>query len=244
MFRLLVASQARLLMLSHNPQYPKGNAGAGRSPFTPYAPPRRGTGPVSGAVPSGSVAGAKLSPPVAGARLDPAAPWSENVPAAGPGAGRTLAALDHGRTMLDGLQEIMGLLYRGGQKDGAQYQELSEQYKKLSARYKQGKEAIAATAQTAAADRASSFQPVAVDVPLITGCLGSRGRPSVVSLGAPVRALQQLLAALGLKVAVTGEYDGPTTAAVLEFQARMGLAANGIVGSETRAALNGLRQGG
>lgn len=58
------------------------------------------------------------------------------------------------------------------------------------------------------------------------------------SSGTKVRAVQQRLKDWGYyKGAVDGYYSGNTAAAVRKFQARHGLAADGVVGSRTRAAM-------
>jgi Putative peptidoglycan binding domain len=55
--------------------------------------------------------------------------------------------------------------------------------------------------------------------------------------GSQVKALQRSLTALGFKVAVDGDYGPSTQAAVEKFQVSKGLAEDGIVGSQTLAAL-------
>jgi peptidoglycan hydrolase-like protein with peptidoglycan-binding domain len=57
------------------------------------------------------------------------------------------------------------------------------------------------------------------------------------SNGHPIRTLQHLLRARGQSVAVDGEFGPQTEAAVKTFQASHGLAADGIVGPLTWAAL-------
>jgi peptidoglycan hydrolase-like protein with peptidoglycan-binding domain len=58
--------------------------------------------------------------------------------------------------------------------------------------------------------------------------------------GGSVAELQENLARLGYyRAAVTGDFDAATQEAVMQFQQANGLAADGIVGAETQAALNG-----
>lgn len=70
-----------------------------------------------------------------------------------------------------------------------------------------------------------------VQVDLGTGLLREGSR------GASVRALQQLLADLGQRIAVDGIFGRGTRAAVLWFQRSRGLSADGVVGPQTRSAL-------
>lgn len=61
--------------------------------------------------------------------------------------------------------------------------------------------------------------------------------------GESVSQLQQDLARLGYyNAAVTGSFDAATQAAVIQFQQANGLAADGIVGAATQAALSGTAQ--
>lgn len=56
-------------------------------------------------------------------------------------------------------------------------------------------------------------------------------------LGASVAALQRQLNSVGLKIDANGIYDEATEAAVIAFQQRAGLVADGVVGPKTLAAL-------
>lgn len=58
-------------------------------------------------------------------------------------------------------------------------------------------------------------------------------------LGAPVADLQRRLNAVGLKLAVNAVFDAETEAAVIAFQLRAGLVADGWAGAKTMAALLG-----
>lgn len=57
------------------------------------------------------------------------------------------------------------------------------------------------------------------------------------SKGAGVAALQRALVALGADIAVDGDFGSNTERAVRAFQARLGLAVDGIVGPQTKAAI-------
>lgn len=56
--------------------------------------------------------------------------------------------------------------------------------------------------------------------------------------GPGVRQIQELLVGRGFTIAVDGQFGPGTEAAVREFQASVGLAADGIVGPMTWVALN------
>ncbi|MEZ0373822.1 MAG: peptidoglycan-binding protein, partial [Candidatus Sericytochromatia bacterium] len=67
--------------------------------------------------------------------------------------------------------------------------------------------------------------------------LGPAGRAGCVAEGAEVEQLQQILARLGLGVALTGSYDAATQAAVKKFQLQQRLPLTGIVDTRTREQL-------
>lgn len=58
-------------------------------------------------------------------------------------------------------------------------------------------------------------------------------------IGAPVADLQRRLGAAGLKLTVNAVFDAETEAAVMDFQRRAGLIADGIAGAKTLNALLG-----
>lgn len=62
------------------------------------------------------------------------------------------------------------------------------------------------------------------------------------SKGAGVRDIQALLRSAGYQVTVDGDFGTSTKAAVVAFQKRNGLTADGMIGPKTQAALNTLRE--
>lgn len=225
----------------------QGPGGPARPAFSPYGAPRRPTGalpprPGTGALPV--QAPPSLPPrPVAGAQLDTALPWAdEAAPLAG---GRQLAALEHAKEMLAGTQEVMGLMHRNGQQASEDYRDLVQQYKDLAGAIQAAKTALSQSAPVAAeapAEAPPAPAEPARRFPSLTVAVGPPGKG--MSSGPAVRLLQEMLGELGFPAQVTGQYDVKTFNAVKEFQARHGHKVTGIVGSETRAALNNLCGGG
>ena len=58
-----------------------------------------------------------------------------------------------------------------------------------------------------------------------------------LNFGSKVRRVQQRLIELGFKIGADGIYGSDTQGAVIEFQARCGLPADGICGPDTFAKL-------
>lgn len=137
---------------------------------------------------------------------------------------RTLAELAH----------RMQCLAEAGKAEGELYRQLRATHQQLQDRVRRG------TGVLAARDADASPGSPLLATPGI-GLLGhTLGAPRGKDKPDEVRNLQQLLAALGLAVPVSGTFDQATRAAVCQFQARHRLPANGIVGAETRRVLNSL----
>lgn len=92
-----------------------------------------------------------------------------------------------------------------------------------------------------AEEQPAGVAPLAL--PKFTCTLGPHARPGILSMGEEVACLQQLLVHLGYEVKETEVYDEDTTRAVMAFQERHELPANGVVGVETRKLLNALVTG-
>ena len=82
-----------------------------------------------------------------------------------------------------------------------------------------------------------AYRRYAYDTKLAAAYARHAGRAAPQAPDDSVRQLQNALAAAGFKIAATGLFDIDTRAALIAFQKRAGLAADGIAGPKTWAAL-------
>lgn len=152
---------------------------------------------------------------------------------------REMASLlrDSRRTLAELARRMQGLV-DSGQADGKLYQKLRAAHQQLQDRVRRGTN-LQATRERG--PRPGSLPRPPADIEPLRHTLGtSQGKDDPEE----VTRLQRMLAAYGLPVPTSGIYDQATRAIVCQFQSRHGLPANGIVGAETRRALNTLMHDG
>lgn len=179
--------------------------------------------------------------------LRPIAPVAEDKRAQAKAMGDVKEDIAHSRFVLDDMSKVMAKMVQMGHQDTPEYRRVFTAYQSLSHLVTEAsKELKEREGQEVKEMRATQPLPDTLDlvgiVP-IKVTLGPAGRSGALSRGAEVTNLQRFLTAMGFTVAQSGEFDAKTRQAVLQFQGKYGLKADGMVGAATRKVINDLLKG-
>ena len=155
--------------------------------------------------------------------------------------------LDRSQHVQSEISRMMGLMAEKGRKQSPEYQQVFAAYQHLSKLITEAaRELRTREDEQLQAQRAGHAPAEGHDfdgLVLIKGTLGMPGQRGVVADGEEVSNLQRFLGRVGYPVSETGKFDNQTRQALLQFQGKYGLQADGKVGASTRKVINDLLHG-